>query len=49
LWALAKGKKPDRDPIAINQDIHRLRPRIDALLREPPENGQKKGGFIWDT
>ncbi len=49
LWALANGKNPDRDPILINQDIHRLRPRIDAFLQEPPENGQKKGEFVWDT
>ena len=32
LWALAKGKEPDRDPIAINQDIHNLRSRIDAAF-----------------
>ena len=28
LWALEKGKTPDRDPIAINQDIHNLRTKI---------------------
>ena len=36
LWALAKGKTPDWDPITINQDIHKLRPVIDAAFSAAP-------------
>ena len=41
LWAIDHGKKPERDPIAINQDLHRLRPQIDAMF--PPLPEEEKG------
>lgn len=31
LWALEHQKKPDRDPITINQEIYSLRQRLDEL------------------
>ena len=34
LWALYHNKEPTRNPIAINQEIHILRTKIDALF--PP-------------
>lgn len=40
LWAIDHGKKPERDPIAINQDLHRLRPQIDTAF--PPLMEEKR-------
>jgi hypothetical protein len=37
LWAIQKGKKPDRDPRQINQDIYTSSPLIEfniKLMRE---------------
>ena len=36
LWVHKEGKTPDRDPILINQEIHGLRPQIDAILQSSP-------------
>src|SRR3989344_2837282 len=45
LWALHHHKEPKRHPIAINQEIHLLRTKIDALF--PPTT--KKRGFLNKT
>lgn len=41
LWAITHGKKTERDPIAINQDIHRLRQQIDAAFPPLPNEKNK--------